>query len=62
MYSINLILLSLLAFLIPSYAAGDGYIGYHLSQRGDDESVIYETANTPAAGNVSSTIPPPDVL
>lgn len=24
----------------------DGYIGYHLEQRGDPESAVYETANT----------------
>lgn len=24
----------------------DGYIGYHLDQRGDPESAVYETANT----------------
>ena len=41
--------------------AQNGYFGYSLTERGDPESVIYETADTVAAGNVSTTKPPPDV-
>ena len=59
--SLLLPLLSLLSLIIPVLAQGDGYIGYHLSERGDPESVIYETADTPAAANASTTDPPPDV-
>ncbi|GKU09862.1 hypothetical protein FLAG1_11914 [Fusarium langsethiae] len=40
-------------------AKGDGYYGYRLNRRGDDESAIYETENT------NSGVPPlnqePDV-
>lgn len=54
----QLLLLPLIA--LPAWAQ-DGYVGYHLSERGDENSVIYETADTPAAGNVSTTQPPPDV-
>lgn len=40
-------------------SAGPGYTGYSLSLTGDPDSVIYETASTPA--NASTTIPAPDV-
>ncbi|MCJ1371717.1 hypothetical protein MMC20_002936 [Loxospora ochrophaea] len=36
-----------------------GYIGYSLSQNGDPDSTVYDTADTTA--NVSLTVPPPDV-
>ncbi|KAF2491791.1 hypothetical protein BU16DRAFT_516337 [Lophium mytilinum] len=36
-----------------------GYIGYSLTQRGDNDDVLYETANTNA--NVSTLDPEPDV-
>lgn len=50
------ILLSLPSTLAQSDA---GYIGYSLTERGDADSAIYETADTSA--NVSTTSPPPDV-
>ncbi len=40
-------------------AQNDGYIGYSLEERGDPESVIYETADTPA--QVTVMYPEPDV-
>ena len=40
-------------------AAQDGYFGYSLHERGDPNSVIYDTAST--TSNVSTTDPPPDV-
>ncbi|MCJ1476850.1 hypothetical protein MMC13_005519 [Lambiella insularis] len=40
-------------------SAGSGYTDYDLTLTGDQDSVIYSTASTPA--NVSTTIPPPDV-
>lgn len=43
-----------------STANGGGYIGYSLTESGDPESAVYETASTPA--NVSTTYPPPDVF
>jgi hypothetical protein len=33
-------------------AQDDGYIGYHLEQRGDPDSTIYETADTDTSGGV----------
>lgn len=61
--------LKLLAFgLLTLSASGvqhgsrqdDGYIGYHLEQRGDPESAVYETANTNA--DADSVLPSdPDV-
>ncbi|KAM0343786.1 hypothetical protein ACHAPU_008214 [Fusarium lateritium] len=49
---------SLLGF-VTAKAKGDGYYGYRLNRRGDDESAIYETENT------NSGVPPlnqePDV-
>ena len=60
--NIFLPLLSLLSHLPTLSLCQNGYMGYHLAQRGDPESVIYETADTPAAGNVSATNPPPDVF
>ena len=54
------LLLAVLCSLSISRAQ-DGYFGYILTDRGDPESVIYETADTAAAGNVSTTNPPPDV-
>lgn len=36
-----------------------GYVGYSLSLEGDPDSVVYDTADTPA--NVSTTVPEPDV-
>lgn len=42
--------LAALCFLDDSHQYGsrqeEGYIGYHLDQRGDPESAVYETANT----------------
>lgn len=43
-----------------STANGGGYIGYSLTESGDPDSAVYETASTPA--NVSTTYPPPDVF
>ncbi|KAF7313188.1 hypothetical protein MKEN_01005300 [Mycena kentingensis (nom. inval.)] len=54
--------LALLGLSIPLASAQDGYFGYSLEQRGDPESVIYETASTPAEGGVDSSSPPPDVF
>lgn len=58
---VTVILLLLLPFLLgaPITAQDDGYIGYNLEQRGDPESAVYETLNTPS--NVSD-YPPPDVF
>lgn len=42
--ALRAIAVSSLAVLIA--AKGDGYYGYHLSRRGDDESAIYETEGT----------------
>lgn len=52
------------AFALSSLAlaqseGGEGYIGYSLNKRGDPESVIYETENTPAGVERSNL--PPDV-
>ena len=58
----QLLLLPLLTIFALPALAQDGYVGYQLHERGDPESVIYETADTPAAGNVSTTNPPPDVF
>ena len=52
----------LLPLLASAQDSGDGYIGYQLTERGDPDSVIYETADTSPAGNVSATDPPPDVF
>ncbi len=41
------LILSLCAFVLAQ--DNDGYIGYHLEERGDPESVIYETADTPSS-------------
>ncbi len=40
-------------------SASSGYTGYSLSVEGDPNSVVYDTASTPA--NVSTSIPAPDV-
>ncbi|KAL9110128.1 MAG: hypothetical protein Q9227_005322 [Pyrenula ochraceoflavens] len=48
-----------LTLLSPLAIAQDGYIGYSLSERGDQESVVYDTVSTPYNG--STTSPPPDV-
>lgn len=39
----------------------DGYFGYKLSQRGDEESAIYKTANTDTGKNITDLNPIPDV-
>jgi hypothetical protein len=57
--SIAICLLSTSSFIYAQSSAGSGYTGYSLSLEGDPNSVIYETASTPA--NVSTTFPPPDV-
>ena len=62
MRGFSFLLLCTISCLALAQDSGDGYIGYHLAERGDQESVIYETADTPAAGNVSATNPPPDVF
>jgi len=54
--------LALLALSVPLASAQDGYFGYSLEQRGDPESVIYETIGTRAAGDVDPATPPPDVF
>lgn len=36
----------------------DGYIGYHLEQRGDPESTVYETASTDTDGGVTLPVDP----
>jgi hypothetical protein len=41
---------------------GDGYTGYSLTEEGDDSSVVYATNSTPPLGNVSTTVPEPDVF
>ena len=51
-----LILLS----LILGASAQNGYIGYSLTDTGDPDSAVYETANTKA--NTSVDVPPPDVF
>ncbi|KAH8898311.1 hypothetical protein GQ53DRAFT_777745 [Thozetella sp. PMI_491] len=51
-------LLALLA-LRAVVAQEDGYIGYTLEQRGDPESVVYETADTDPGVNL--LVPEPDV-
>lgn len=58
------LLLCVSSFLLAFTPANaqDGYIGYSLNQRGDEESVIYETADTAAAGGVNSSYPAPDVF
>ncbi|KAL0256127.1 hypothetical protein SLS55_008519 [Diplodia seriata] len=40
--------------------AQDGYVGYSLTDTGDADSAVYETANTKA--NTSVDVPPPDVF
>ncbi|WYZ40979.1 hypothetical protein EsH8_IV_001320 [Colletotrichum jinshuiense] len=36
---------------------GDGYFGYHLERRGDNESAVYETANTKTGIDTLNPIP-----
>ncbi|KAF9875344.1 hypothetical protein CkaCkLH20_07164 [Colletotrichum karsti] len=36
---------------------GDGYVGYHLERRGDNESAVYETANTKTGIDTLNPIP-----
>ena len=55
----SLLLLGLTASGIAQSNTGDGYIGYSLQQRGNPDSVVYETANTPS--NASDATLPPDV-
>ncbi|KAF7293037.1 hypothetical protein MIND_01203100 [Mycena indigotica] len=50
-----------LSFPLAS-AQDDGYFGYSLEQRGDPNSVIYETLDTRAAGGADPNTPPPDVF
>jgi hypothetical protein len=59
-------ILSTLAFFsLPLFAfsqsANDGYSGYRLDVRAEDDSVLYETANT-RTSNVSALSPEPDVM
>ena len=49
----------LLLHFLPVLAQEDGYIGYHLENRGDPESAVYETADTDPGVNL--LIPEPDV-
>lgn len=42
----QLLTLGAVAFATLVAAKGDGYYGYHLSRRGDNESAIYETEGT----------------
>jgi hypothetical protein len=64
------LILSLFTFLLLSTVAvcqtedRDGYTGYKLDIRQDNDplAVVYETENTPNAGNVSATFPEPDVF
>jgi hypothetical protein len=45
---------------VAQTSTNSGYTGYSLSLEGDDESVVYDTASTPAS--VSTTVPAPDVF
>ncbi|KAG0649256.1 hypothetical protein D0Z07_4264 [Hyphodiscus hymeniophilus] len=48
------------ADLVTAQSSTDsGYVGYSLDLEGDQDSVVYDTASTPA--NVSTTVPQPDV-
>ena len=51
----------ILSFVLPVVAQTNegGYIGYQLQRRGDQDSAVYETANTPSN---ASDYPPPDVF
>jgi hypothetical protein len=51
---------SALAQISSTASSDDGYIGYSLTERGDSESVLYETEDT-IAGD-ATTQPPPDVF
>ncbi|KAF4310887.1 hypothetical protein GTA08_BOTSDO13542 [Botryosphaeria dothidea] len=48
-----------LSFVLAAWAQ-NGYIGYSLTDTGDPDSAVYETANTKA--NTSVDVPPPDVF
>ncbi|KAG9233901.1 hypothetical protein BJ875DRAFT_30020 [Amylocarpus encephaloides] len=50
--------LLLVALLVPQAIFGQ-YIGYNLTQSGDPDSAVYDTAGTPS--NSSTTFPEPDV-
>lgn len=52
-------LLLFLSFVLSAFAQ-NGYIGYSLTDTGDPDSAVYETADTKA--NTSTTDPPPDVF
>jgi hypothetical protein len=52
------ILLSLFSFAL---AQDDGYIGYHLEQRGDPDSAVYETADTDTSTGGVALPSDPDV-
>jgi hypothetical protein len=47
------------SFANAQSSTSSGYTGYSLSLEGDEDSVVYDTASTPA--NVSTTVPEPDV-
>lgn len=58
---LTLLLLPLLAF---SQTDDDGYVGYKLDVRQDNDplAVLYETENTKIPNNVSNSVPEPDVF
>src|SRR3569833_1332928 len=53
------LILSLCTYVLAQQQGNDGYIGYRLEERGDPESVVYETADTPSGVDVM--VPEPDV-
>jgi hypothetical protein len=57
--AIGMLLLTTGTFVLAQAKGDDGYIGYRLEHRGDPESAVYETADTP--GGVGVLAQDPDV-
>lgn len=56
---LSLLLLGFAAFTSAQFSSSDGYSGYSLDFTGDEDSVVYETEDTPS--NASANYGPPDV-
>jgi len=62
--ALTLLATSVLAQISSTISSEDGYIGYSLTERGDADSILYETENTIVGDTAaaSSAQPPPDVF